>query len=80
MLSQMAPVRLVVRRGFITAYKISFIKCVLEYTFGYKRNITIIKLIKSSVIVINRIRRNIKEYFVHINGSAKERWTQELWV
>jgi len=57
MLFQIAPVRLEVRRGFITAYKISFIKCMLEYTFGYKRNTTIIlkyrTLLKSSVMAIN---------------------------
>ena len=52
MLFHIAPVRLEVRRGFITAYKISFTKCVLEYTFSYKRNISII-LLKSSVMAIN---------------------------
>jgi hypothetical protein len=54
MLLEIAPVRLEVRRGFITAYKMRFIKRVLNYALGYKRHITIIlkyrTLFKSSVM------------------------------
>jgi hypothetical protein len=54
MLFQITPVRLEERISFSTAYKMSFIQCVLVYTFGCKTDITIIlqysTLLKSSVM------------------------------
>jgi hypothetical protein len=52
--SKIAPVRLEERRSFSTAYKMSFMQCVLDYILGCTSDITIIfqysTLLKSSVM------------------------------